>query len=428
MRHRFPAHRALRVPAALALCVAAACAPAGAASGPTPEQIPALEAEAARRPADTGAAARLAAAYRAANRLGDARATLERALQRDGRDPRAILLLGLTLEDQEEFAEARRLYERYLEVGRDRGLRASLTNRLALVRRRELAKAVRESLARESTLRNTAPQPRTVAVFPFQYTGDDESLRPLGRALAEMLTTDLSQTTRLSVLERLQVQMLLDEMQLAQGGLADPATAVRSGQLLGAERVVQGALAGSQEAVALDAAIVRVGASQDAPLESRTVSERDALARLLDAEKRLALSIYEQLGVQLTPAERQRVNQRATDNVQALLAYGMGLEAADAGNHEQATQHFQRAVQIDPGFSAARQAGEQSSEIAAAEQVTTQQLAQDASVEGATMLDPVLAVEALIPSVTRRDAASESLGQEGLGQRRTILEIIIRRP
>lgn len=419
----------IRKVGAIVMCaVLTGCAGAMVATPPSAAEIPALEAQVKARRADPAAEVRLAAAYRAADRLPDARTLLQGTLQRDADHGAAALLLGLTYEDLGEYARARELYERYLEAGRDRRVQAQIRKRLALVQRRELETAVRESLTREASLRETPPQPRTVAVFPFLYTGDDESLRPLSRALAEMLTTDLSQTDRLSVLERAHVQMLVDEMQLGASGMVDPATAVRSGHLLGAERVVQGAITGGEEVINLDAAVVRVAASQDQALEQQTLTERDALSRLFELEKRLALGIYSSAGVELTPAERQRVNQRPTENIQALLAYGLGLEAADAGNFEQATQHFNQAVALDPNFTAAREQAQQSSELAAAAQVTTQQLAVEAVAEVAPVLDPALAIETIVPTVERRDAASESLGQEGIGRRRTILELIIRRP
>ena len=416
---------ALRV---LLICASTGCAGAGMSGSPTPAEIPALESQAAARPADVAAALRLASAYRQADRLPEARAALERVVQRDPKNPTAVLLLGATLEDLRLYRDAGRLYEQYLEVARDRRMRGEVRGRLALIRRQELAAAVRESLAREATLRNAEPKPRTVAVFPFLYTGDDATLRPLSRALAEMLSTDLSQTERLTVLERTQVQMLLDEMQLGASGAIEPATAVRGGHLLGAERVIQGAISGGQAALNLDASVIRIAAAQDAAAEQRTVSERDAVSRLFDLEKRLAFAIYTSLGVELAPAERERVNRRATENLQALLAYGLGLEAADAGKYQEAAQHFNRAAGLDPSFAAARQQAQESAQIAAAAQVSTQQLAEQALAEVAPVLDPTLAIEAIIPSVERRDAAAESLGQEGLGQNRTILELIIRRP
>jgi tetratricopeptide (TPR) repeat protein len=409
----------------------AACAPAPSPSlTPSTGDVAALESRLARSESDRETMVRLGAAYRNAKRNDEALALLERARTQHPNDATTVLLLGLTYEDVGRYADAQKLYEQYIRVGRSRETQAELRRRLPLVERLALQASVRAALAREAELANTAPQPRTVAVFPFLYTGENETLRPLSRALAEMLVTDLSQTNRLTVLERLQMQMLLDEMKIAESGMVDPGTATRSGRLLGAERIVQGSISGSDEALQLQAAVVRVGNPESgaAPANTPALTERDALNRLFDLEKRLALRIYNAMGIQLTPAEWQLVSKRPTQNIQALLAYGLGLEAADVGRFAQAAQHFRQAVKLDPGFAVARERAERAEAAAAAERTTTQQLARQAVAEMVPAL-PTLAIEAIIPTVGRRDAASETLGTEGISTTsRTVLEIIIRRP
>src|SRR5690606_22484645 len=140
----------------------------------------------------------------------------------------------------------------------------------------------------------------TVAVFPFLIQTQDTTLGPLGRALAEMLVTDLSQTDRLTVLERMQVQLLLNEIQLAEQGLVDPATAARGGRLVGAGRMARGSVAGSEDAVDLNADSVGVGTGTVAVQSAET---NTSILRLFDAEKALALEIYRVLGVALTAPE-----------------------------------------------------------------------------------------------------------------------------
>jgi tetratricopeptide (TPR) repeat protein len=410
----------------LAIVIASGCAGMAPPAAPSPAEIPALEADLAVRPTDAGLMVRLGAAYRADGRDDEAARLFASALAVDPEHAGATLQAGLMHEDAGEYTEARELYQRYLALGVSSDMRDRIEGRIALVRREELRAAAQTALSREQQLADTSPQPRTVAVFPFSYVGQAEELQPLGRAMAEMLTTDLAQTDRLTVLERLQVQMLLDEMTLGIGGLVDPETAARTGRMLGAERVVQGAIGGDSLSLELEAAVVKIGADAGtAPL----LTTSDALDQLFELEKRLALQIYASAGIELTPAEWQRVSQRPTENIQALLAYGLGLQSADAGNFAQAVEHFNNAVSIDPSFTVAREGANQAAQVAAAGQVTPAQLAGEAMVETAPETDLEFAsVEAMIPDVVQRDPASESLGQEGFGQRSAILEIIIRRP
>jgi hypothetical protein len=163
----------------------------------------------------------------------------------------------------------------------------------------------------------------------------------------------------------------------------------------------------------------------------RSLEEQGALARLFDIEKNVALAIYARLGVQLTPAERERVNRRQTENVQALLAFGFGLEAKDAGRWAEAASHFAQAAQLDPSFTRASELSEQAERFRAAG--TTLEVADAAATEfdlGLTTFQRErMTLEVLLgvlPPALERDPTVEVLGTEGLD--RGGLDIIIRRP
>jgi TolB-like protein len=419
--------RVFCAPFLLTVVYAAGCAGTRQLPGPRPQtDIPVLERRVALDSSDVAAVLSLAAAYREANQLEDARALLERSMLRHPREENALLYLGLTYEDLGHYARAREMYRHYLTVGRSASLKARVRARLPLLERKELVASIQESLAREKELAQTAPRQNLVAVFPFVYAGSDSSMRPLGRAMAEMLVTDLSQTERLTVLERMRVQALADELRLGESGLVDPATAARSGRLLGAGRIVQGHILGDEQSVKLLAAVVGVQSGQRAN-NIASVTEEDAVRRVFDLEKRLALSIYRTLGIELTVAERERVNQRPTQNLQALLAYGMGLQAADAGAFEEAARHFSTAATLDGAFTQARQQADAAAQSAAAVSVSTDALIRDASAP-ANVTTSLSGVEQLVPIAGGRDATAEVLNREGIGATGSLVEIIIRLP
>jgi tetratricopeptide (TPR) repeat protein len=412
VRTRLPVLRAA-YPTLFALLAAACAGGAPPASAPLPE----LEARVNAAPADAGAALRLGIAYRAAERSEDARVLLERATANLPGESRLVLLLGLTYEDLGRFPEARRLYERYIDAPSAR-LRTQARERLAVLDRAELRAAARDALARESELTRVAPSASTLAVFPFQVETRDTTLRPLGRALAEMLSTDLSQTPRLTVLERSRVQALLDEASLGRG-VTEPSSAVRAGRLLSAGTVIQGRVSGVGT-LRLDALLAAANGDGSGP----TVSREGALARLLDEEKELALRLYDALGVELTPAERERVSRRMTQNVQALLVFGSALEAEDAGQFQRAAELFRRASALDQGFSIARLRAVRAS--AAAEAISTAAVANlllQPEIQGVS-LEP----EDLAPLPIGREPTSEALGTEGFARPRTTVDVIIIRP
>lgn len=414
----------LLVPAALA-----ACAPAATTGGgPGAAALPPLEARVAADSSDAGAILDLARAYRDAGRSEDARRLLQRAVSLRPNDMDAVLLLGLTDEDLGRYDEAAPLYQRYIEAGGSASVRRDLQRRLVLLHRMALQQSVANAVKEEQARAQVAVQPRTVAVFPFELVAADSTLQPLGRALAELLTTDLAQTSRLTVLERARMQLLVDELKLDAGGRVDPATAARGGRLLGAERVVDGTVSGGEARLQLAAAVVQVGsgvATPGAPASGAAVTTADALSRFFDMEKQLAFGLYSSLGVQLTAAERERVNQRPTENLQAILAYGRGLEAEDRGAFAEAARQYLRAARLDPGFAEARRRAAMAAAMAEAERLSTQDLARRG------FLPPDAAalagIERMIPDPSGRSPAAEILGTEGFGRRGTV-DVIIRRP
>jgi tetratricopeptide (TPR) repeat protein len=409
-----------------------ACATAAPAL-PGPADVPALEASLRTDSSSVPARIRLAHAYREAGQAQRAAALLEPVVRADSGNAAAVLQLGLAYEDLTRLAAARQLYERFLRTTRSAETRRRLQERLRVLARLELREAVRASLARERELQARAPEPRTVGVFPFLFAGRDTTMRPLGRAMAELLTTDLAQTDRLRVLERAQLQYLTDEIRLTQAGHTDPATAVRAGRILSAAHIVQGRIDGAAADLALQALVVATAVPRDAAA-ANAIRQQGALARLFDMEKEIALSVYSRLGIQLTAAERQRVNLRLTENVQALLAFGFGLEAEDAGRFAEAATHYRRAAQLDPGFTRAQERAVQAEAITSTLAFTTRDLGRLATPTLNVSLSPwqqqqlnLDVLQSVLPVVQLRDPIVELLGTEGLGSG-PFIDIIIRRP
>jgi tetratricopeptide (TPR) repeat protein len=404
----------------LALAVTA-CASGGGFELGSPEALPALEARLAQDSTDVDAMVGVAAAYRSTGRPTDARVLLERARAIEPEHGVAAVLLGLMQEDLQDYDAALAVYSDYLEIAQSAELREQIRRRIPLVERAELIAEVEAAVEREGTVTEEEPSPYTVAIYPYILGAANDSLQPLGRAVAEWLATDLARSGRITVVERTALRVLQEELDLQQSVWVDQATAQRTGQLLRAGVVVQGRIDGGVDRLVIETAIVDAIRGTGDPDE---LSHEGAMDALWALERQLALEIIESVGIELTPAERERIASRPTENLQALLAYGRGLEAADAGQFEQAAAHFAEAVRLDDGFDAARASADRATDAAAAGATSTDQLASQAGQE-ALATDPLSAVEALVPPVGGRDAAQEALGSEGLG-RRTVLEIIIR--
>jgi hypothetical protein len=84
------------------------------------------------------------------------------------------------------------------------------------------------------------------------------------------------------------------------------------------------------------------------------VSARTRLEHIFRAEKELAFRLFRDLGVTLTPRERRAVEQRATQNLAALLAYSRGVRYEVEAKFDAAAPEYEAALRHDPGFALAR--------------------------------------------------------------------------
>ena len=348
---------------ALAAALLSGCAAGTGANQVAPNDVPALEAQAAERPNDGVLLTRLGVAYYGQKNWTRARDVLKAAVVLDRSNYRGLVYLGLSYEELGQLDSARATYTQARLRARGDRQRGELDNRLQLLTHKEIQVAARAALAQEATLSQTPPETNTIAVFPFRYLGTNEEMRPLERGIAQLIVGDLGKVRSLKLLEREQVQALVDEMQLAASGRVDPATGARSGRLLRAQNVVQGSIQEpTPESVQLDAnAINSVTASVAA-----TGSAGGAMEQLLDAQKQVVFQLLDRLGIAVTPAERQALDERPTRDLQAFLLYSRGLAAEDAGDFGAAASLFSQAAARDPSFRDAGSRAAASSSMSAA--------------------------------------------------------------
>lgn len=339
------------------------CASMGAAG---PEGIARLEQTRAAQPNSASANRALGIAYYQANRYADARRALEDAARLDPTDGTTQLFLGMTAEAQNDLPAARAAYSSYIQHGRTARVRHLLEDRLAALDHKELLLAAKQQVTDETQLSSVPGNPTTVAVLPLTFSGSDTTLRPLGRGLAELLTTDLARSPKLTVVERERVQALLDEIKLQQSGATDTATGVRAGKILRAGSLVAGGIRQTGSDIRVDAPIVNVNRDSvvASPSDSRTLDQ------LFTIEQNIAFGIFNSLGITLTTAERDAITQRPTKSLAAFLAYSRGLTFQDEGRFDDASRLFDQALRLDPGFGAAAQRAQQSQAAAQGAQIT----------------------------------------------------------
>lgn len=192
-----------------------------------------------------------------------------------------------------------------------------------------------------------------IGVPPFRWNGADPRLTALGFAMADLLVTDLARSGQLQMVERARLGDVLREVDLAGAGRVDSASAPRVGQLLGASRLILGTLD------TLPSGDLRLGvriADVATGLLEQALDARAPLTDLLAAEKVIAFRLFDALGVVLSPAERAAVEDaKPAASLEALTAYGRGVQAEALGDRRRAYDEYQRAAGISPSFNLANQ-------------------------------------------------------------------------
>ncbi len=341
--------RRLRV--ALCALVGASAACGGRSSlRVSPSEIPAIEAALVERPDDQKLVLRYAAALFADGNCAAARVQAEAAAALDPANGVTPLIQGQCLEAEGRLAEAVDVYAGYLRGHADAAGSDAVRGRRLLAQRALAEVTAREAIARESELSALPADPAVVAVLPAAILGDDPPrYAALSGALAQMLVSDLSLIERIRLVERTQLASLMDELALSGTDRVDPATALRLGRLVRAERLVQPAAIFEQGSVRLEAGLIESGGSR-VGVDLADGDFRD----ILSIEKQLALDLATRLVGPLTEAEERRILDNGPQSIEAFLHWADGLILEEVGDFAAAAAAYDAAAGSDPGFTEAR--------------------------------------------------------------------------
>ncbi|HEY5492223.1 MAG TPA: CsgG/HfaB family protein [Gemmatimonadaceae bacterium] len=223
------------------------------------------------------------------------------------------------------------------------------------------------SFAAFATLALAVPSPAaaqggskpTVAVLPFYNSAltkqQYEDLAPLSKGVQDLLIGELAANAGIRVVERDQIQKIIDELKLSQTDLADKATAVRIGKLLGAHHMVTGSfMVDSKGRMTFT---THVFATETSEIEFPNPSSKDAQVRgkvddFMDLINQLAGKLNTGLKLPDIPARVGEAKKEAAKKVpyEAIALYSKGLAAKDAGNKAEAVTLFKKTIEKFPDF------------------------------------------------------------------------------
>lgn len=156
----------------------------------------------------------------------------------------------------------------------------------------ELIGKIDRSLARgRSRTPDKTVKPLRIAILPFKNTRRKKEYDPIGRATAELLYDALSADPGISVVERAQIQKLVDEMKLGLSGIVDSKTAAEVGRLHGASALLIGSFMVLGSKVQMTARFVDTESGRVGAIPSAVVSGK--LGDLFGLQDRLVDKIRE---------------------------------------------------------------------------------------------------------------------------------------
>ena len=189
----------------------------------------------------------------------------------------------------------------------------------------------------------------SIAVFPFTNNVADEELSWLGSGLADMLTTNFAQMPELTIVGRQRLFDVMIESGHAESDEIPDNIATDLAERTGARLMVRGTIIGTADDLAIDAQLIEIQSGTVVAAERARGSDVFALVDTLSA--RMANHMWE--GQPLELANNAPLSRVATHDLEAYRAFHEGLAAERESDRDMAMKSFERAVEIDSGFSVA---------------------------------------------------------------------------
>ncbi len=198
-----------------------------------------------------------------------------------------------------------------------------------------------------------------IAVFEFEAAGsvgeDGMDMENLGIGLQAMLLNELRQNSSLRIVERRELNRILQEIELGESGAVDRATAAEAGRLVGARYMVFGSITDLFGEVILTARVVSVETGE----LIRSGQQRDDREALYDVLVRTAAQITEDLELPPLPAEVREAREERDVPPGAVILLANAEAARDEGRDDRAIELYQRLTREFPEYTDAQVALDQ---------------------------------------------------------------------
>ncbi len=220
--------------------------------------------------------------------------------------------------------------------------------------RRMLGAAMVAMLAAVATGSARAQDTRPgIAVLSFEnggsYGKDKEDFDALRKGIAAMLISELAQNKNVRLVDRGEIQRLLDEQGLAVAERVDRETAAKIGKLVGARYMIAGSFIDLYGDFRVDARIINVETGEILKVvrSDPKLHDRRDMSRMIQ-------SVAERIMVDANlPPLPAGTAQRPPVPTEALALFSRALLYQDRGDKAKAVEYYQKALDVFPAYSEA---------------------------------------------------------------------------
>ena len=169
-----------------------------------------------------------------------------------------------------------------------------------------------------------------------------------------MVLAELSQNPAVRLVEREQVQKLLDEQGLAAAERVDAQTAARIGKLVGARYMIAGTFIDLYGDFRIDARIIDVETSEIIKVvrSDPKLSDRKQMFRIIQS---VSERIMEGTKLPPLPAAKAQASRARNVPTEALALYSRALLYQDKGDRKKAIDFYNAAIKAFPEYSEAQE-------------------------------------------------------------------------
>ena len=194
-----------------------------------------------------------------------------------------------------------------------------------------------------------------IAVLPFKNISGDKQFDWLADGFCETLTSAFAQIGRFIVVERSQIERIMQEQDFQMTDYADESKVVEIGKILGVEKMVIGSFQVFAGNINVSTRVVDVRTGQ-VDRQGALANKKAKLEQLFDLQEEICIFQAKAFGGEISKQDEDKVAAITVGKSNTLSAYEYYIKGRDqyfAKNYTQAISYFQDAISANPKYSEA---------------------------------------------------------------------------